>query len=159
MSTIRAAKLQDLPQILEVYAIARAFMARTGNPNQWGNTNPTRQTILTHIENGNLYVLEDEEIEGVFAFIPGEDPTYGYIEGQWQDDSPYAAIHCVASAGREKGMFPKLLAFCEARCSHLRIDTHRDNLVMQHVITKHGFRYRGVIYLANGDPRLAYERS
>jgi hypothetical protein len=29
---------------------------------------------------------------------------------------------------------------------------------MQHVVTKHGFVYRGVIYLADGNPRLAYEQ-
>jgi len=42
---------------------------------------------------------------------------------------------------------------------HLRIDTHRDNKIMQHNLTKHGFSYCGVIYLASGDERLAYQRS
>ena len=29
---------------------------------------------------------------------------------------------------------------------------------MQHLLEKHGFSYCGIIYLANGDPRLAYQR-
>ena len=33
--TIRMARLQDLPRILEIYAIARKFMAENGNPSQW----------------------------------------------------------------------------------------------------------------------------
>jgi hypothetical protein len=28
---------------------------------------------------------------------------------------------------------------------------------MQHVVEKHGFSRRGIIFLANGDPRIAYE--
>ena len=37
-------------------------------------------------------------------------------------------------------------------------DTHRDNTIMQHLITKHGFTYCGIILLANGDERLAYQK-
>ncbi len=37
-------------------------------------------------------------------------------------------------------------------------DTHRDNHIMQHNILKHGFQYCGVILLANGDERLAYQK-
>jgi hypothetical protein len=29
---------------------------------------------------------------------------------------------------------------------------------MQHVISKAGFRYCGIIYLASGDERLAYQK-
>lgn len=37
------------------------------------------------------------------------------------------------------------------------IDTHRDNKIMQHNITKHSFTYCGIIYLLSGDERLAYQ--
>ena len=32
---IRRAVPSDLPDILEIYAIARRFMAQAGNPDQW----------------------------------------------------------------------------------------------------------------------------
>lgn len=32
---IKKAQAGDLPRILEIYAYAREFMKRTGNPNQW----------------------------------------------------------------------------------------------------------------------------
>ena len=32
--------------------------------------------------------------------------------------------------------------------SNIRIDTHLDNRIMQHVIKKYGFTYCGIIYLA-----------
>lgn len=159
MLKIRPAAMDELPQIEAVYASAREFMAATGNPNQWGTTNPRRAVLEKHIDNANLYAVEQEgEICGAFAFIPGVDPTYGYIEGQWHSDSPYAAIHCVASNGRVKGLFTQILSFCEKRCAHLRIDTYKDNKIMQRVVEKHGFSYCGTIYLENGSPRMAYDR-
>ena len=38
----------------------------------------------------------------------------------------------------------------------IRIDTHRDNCIMKHILTKYGFTECGVIYLESGDPRDAY---
>ena len=35
---IRKATEEDFNRIMEIYAYARAFMAKTGNPNQWGPT-------------------------------------------------------------------------------------------------------------------------
>lgn len=157
---IRKARVDELGQIQAVYAYAREFMARTGNPNQWGKNNPTEDRIIAYIDNGHQYVMEqDGEIMGVFAFIPGADPTYGYIEGSWHSDTPYMTIHCVASSGKVKGMFAKVIEFCEQHSSHLRIDTYKDNLIMQKAIEKQGFSYCGIIYLANGSPRMAYDRT
>lgn len=49
------------------------------------------------------------------------------------------------------------MEYCKARVPHLRIDTHEDNAVMQHVIEKCGFKRCGIIYVSNGTPRIAYE--
>ena len=48
--------------------------------------------------------------------------------------------------------------FCSEKISHLRIDTHEDNIVMQHLIIKNGFRKCGIIHIADGSPRIAYEK-
>ena len=50
-----------------------------------------------------------------------------------------------------------IMEFCMERSRHLRVDTHRENHIMQHLLLKFGFRYRGIIYLQNGDERLAYQ--
>ena len=49
--------------------------------------------------------------------------------------------------------------FCFSHDANIRIDTHKDNLIMQHNIEKHGFTYCGIIYLASGDKRMAYQRN
>ncbi len=157
MYQIRKAKAADLFTIEKTYAYARSFMARTGNPNQWGTTNPKQEQLVQDIRDGNLYVLEDGAgIHGAFAFLLGEDPTYGYIEGAWHSAEPYGTLHRVASDG-SGGVFAAAVAYCRQRISHLRIDTHRDNKVMQHVIAKQGFKPCGIIYLADGSPRMAYD--
>ena len=156
---VRKAGEADLPAVLAIYEKARAYMARTGNPNQWGSANPPRSLLEADVARGTLYVHEEEgTVFGVFALMPGEDPTYGSIEGgAWLSAAPYRTIHRVASDGSRSGVFADTLAFCRRIEPHLRIDTHADNRIMQALVRKHGFRYCGVIHLANGDPRLAYE--
>ena len=40
---IRKAKLADLPRMMEIYAEARAYMRRNGNPTQWANGYPSEE--------------------------------------------------------------------------------------------------------------------
>ena len=49
------------------------------------------------------------------------------------------------------------IRYKEVRDASIRVDTHKDNHIMQHNIEKHGFTYCGIINLANGDERLATE--
>ena len=158
MYRIRKAGWEDFHRIQEIYALAREFMAKTGNPSQWGTNYPPAQMLQGDISRGNLFVVEDGAIHGVFAYFTEPDPTYSYIEsGAWLDDSPYGTIHRVAADG-SGGVFSAVLDFARAQNPHVRIDTHQDNQVMQHVLEKHGFVHTGIIYLEDGDPRIAYER-
>lgn len=134
-------------------------MKANGNPDQWRDTNPTEAVIISDIQNQNSYVMEQDGIIcGVFTFIIGEDPTYQTIEGKWKRDGVYGAIHRVASGGRTRGIFRRCLQFCETKISNLRIDTHRDNQIMRHLIEKYGFERCGIIYIADGSPRIAYQK-
>ena len=159
---IRLAKQQDLDAIEAVYTAARAYMAASGNPHQWGDDGyPHRDLLEYDIQLKRLYVIEENgEVHGVFAFMLGDDPTYGYIEdGQWPNQKPYGTIHRIASDGQIRGMFTKAFDFCRSRIDEIRIDTHHDNKTMQHVVAKHGFKRCGIIYLENGAPRIAYQYS
>ncbi len=156
---IRLADEKDLVKISEIYDIARDFMQKSGNPSQWVNGYPSKGVVLNDISNKNLYVMEEDVIVGVFAFIIGKDKTYDVIEqGEWFSDEPYGTIHRIASNGKRKGIFSAIVSFCEKRMWHLRIDTHRDNKIMQHLIDKHGFRKCGIIYTATNSPRIAFEK-
>lgn len=161
MFTVRPTLLSDVPRLKEIFADARAFMAENGNPSQWGDGYPHEEDILNDIRRGVSYVVVDGDVVvGTFAFILGEDPTYHIIEdGDWADDPrPYGTIHRLAAARGVHGVADACLRYCESKTDHLRADTHSDNRVLQHILTSRGFTYRGIIYVRNHSPRLAYQR-
>ena len=165
---IRKATYKDLPALMEIFRQARGIMRASGNMNQWNDSYPSEEIIRNDIAAGVCHVLCEEASSGgsegkiiaTMAFIPGPDPTYSVIyEGEWTDDSPYHVIHRIAVLEPGHGAARKLLdwGFTKARC--IRIDTHKDNVIMHHILQKYGFRHCGVILLANGDPREAYQYS
>ena len=156
---IRKSTEQDIPRMLEIFAIARRFMAETGNPNQWAETYPSNELLMNDINSGDSYVcLEDDKVVATFVLRGGNDPTYNIIyDGEWKNDNPYATIHRIASSGEVKGIFNHTMKFALQNYATIRIDTHRDNKVMQHTILKAGFSYCGIIHCWSGDERLAYQ--
>lgn len=157
---VRAAKSEELNEILEIYEGARAFMKKNGNPTQWGDDYPYPELIREDIALGRLYVIcEENEIFGVFAFINGRDADYDYIDGAWVNSLPYAAIHRVASAGKRGGMMAVCVEYCLGICSNLKIDTHEDNLPMQRSLERLGFTRCGKVYITRAGERIAYQLS
>ena len=157
---IRPAEEADIPAILPVLDAARRIMRESGNPHQWADAYPSADAIRKDIERGGGFVIEDAgKVVAYFAFLPSPEPTYDVIEGgRWLDDTlPYHVIHRIASYPDTHGVFADVIAWSLARERNLRIDTHRDNRIMQHCLQKAGFRYCGIIYLVNGDERLAYQ--
>lgn len=156
--TIRPATPEDFPALERIYARARSFMKEAGNPTQWPSSYPSAEQLQSDLAKEALYVVEQNgTVVGVFALVPGEDPTYREIDGAWHADAPYATIHRVASDGSCRGIAQACFEFCKKRYSYLRIDTHADNLPMQAVIQKAGFRPCGTIIIEDGTPRIAFD--
>lgn len=171
---IRKATYEDVPELMEVFRRAREIMRESGNLNQWNDGYPSEDIVRKDIDEGVCYVLCEtdmtdggrtditckERIIATMAFIPGPDPTYAKIyEGQWIDDSPYYVIHRIAAAEPGNNAAATLLTWAFTQTGNIRIDTHKDNVIMQHILDKQGFAHCGMIYLANGDPREAYQQS
>ncbi len=163
---IRKSTLADLETVMASYAHARAFMAAHGNPRQWGpNRWPPESLIREDIRAGKSYVCENDagRVVGTFFFTQGQDvePTYADIEdGAWLDVSPYGVVHRIASDGTQKGVGTYCLNWAYAQCGHIRIDTHGDNIVMQNLLNKLGYRRCGTIYVPQDNaPRIAFEKS
>lgn len=161
---IRHTTEQDFERVMEIYAYARTFMEETGNPNQWGPTNwPPEDLIHEDIRVGKSYVcVENGKVIGTFYLNFGEDiePTYRVIEeGSWKDDSPFGVVHRIAGDGSVPGIGTFCLNWAFEQCGHLKIDTHTDNVVMQNLLKKLGFTYRGIIHVVEDNyPRFAYEK-
>ncbi|MDO5026642.1 MAG: N-acetyltransferase [Tissierellia bacterium] len=155
---IRQASVRDLERLYEIFSYAKKFMRENNNPKQWSGDYPGKK-FLDEINQGIVYVLEDRGyIYGVFLLNIGTDPSYSYIEGAWlKDETPYGTIHRVASDGSRRGVFKEIVDFSLEKINQLRIDTHEDNHIMQGAILSMDFKYCGIIYLENGDKRLAYQ--
>ena len=158
---IREARPTDMTDIMKVMDAAKKIMRQSGNMHQWGEGYPSEAVIMADMERNGGFVIEDDgKTVGYFAFLSSPEPTYAKIdEGKWlNDELPYHVVHRIASYPDVHGIFSNIMDFCFSKDQNIRIDTHRDNAIMQHNIAKHGFTYCGIIYLANGDERLAYQK-
>ena len=156
---IRPATPADLPALRPVFEAAKGIMRADGNHDQWATPGfPDDSLLLRDIARGGGFVIESVIPIAYFALLPSPEPTYDRIDGAWLTDAPYGVIHRMASYPDVHGIFSAVLEFAAARYAHLRIDTHRDNHIMQHLIEKHNFTYCGIIWLEDGTERLAYER-
>lgn len=158
---IREARLTEMADIMKVMDAAKKIMRLSGNMHQWGEGYPSEAVIMADIERNGGFVIEDDgKTVGYFAFLASPEPTYAKIyEGHWLDDEqPYHVVHRIGSYPDAHGIFSSIMDFCFSKDPNIRIDTHRDNHIMQHNIANHDFTYCGIIYLANGDERLAFQK-
>ena len=101
--------------------------------------------------------------------VSGPELSYADIDGAWLNDQPYCAFHrvCVEESLKGRGIAAQLFSHSEdyARSqgfTNVRIDTHPDNISMQHALAKSGFTYCGRLVLKEGpeagDPRIGYQK-
>ena len=161
---LRTATPADVEAILHLIALAREHLRRLGI-DQWQGPYPGREAILEDIGQGAGYVLERAGVAGYVAILPGEEPTYRQIEGAWLQQGPYCTLLSVVADTRRRGqgLGASLLAEAAALAQKgaveaLRVDTHRANTPMRHLLEKQGFVPCGQITLADGAPRVAYEK-
>lgn len=165
---LRRSTMADLPMIEEIIADGRQALKDAGST-QWQDGNPTKETLKDDIKQRHSWVLlVNGQVAGVATLLPGPEDDYRTITGgHWADDSDdYVTIHRVAISSHFRGqhlssfMFSDLLTVGqELGYTNFRIDTHEQNQVMQHLIKKFGFHYRGTVTVDDQlDPnRVAFE--
>ncbi len=157
---VRLAEEKDINKIIDIYTNAVKFMRSYGNDKQWINGYPGLEDINIDILNKNLYVVENNDIIGVFALVFGKDESYDKIyDGNWINDNlPYATIHRIANNGEYKGILSIATNYALTKINNIRIDTHEINIPMIKSIQKNGYKKCGTIYLKkDGSPRLVYQ--
>lgn len=161
MKTIRLSTFNDVSLILQMFDHSRQIMRSNGNTFQWPDGYPTAEMVLRDIERQASHIIEEDgRAVGTFALVVGIDPTYLEIEeGAWKDDSrPYGTIHRLACMPGTKGIADCCFDYCQQQINNLRADTHEANKILQHILDKHGFEYCGIIHIADGTPRKAYQK-
>ena len=165
----RVAKMEHLDKICEITEDAKKQLKNLGL-DQWQSGYPSREIWEKDIENRCAYLaVEEDQIQGAFAFQVTPDPSYRVIDGKWLADGSYASIHrvCVADGCKGKGVAGQMFAYGfglakKAGFGSVRIDTHPGNLPMQHALKKAGFVACGEIRLVGGceagNVRIGFER-
>jgi len=160
--------LKDLPTIMNIIGDAQRYLANLGI-DQWQDGYPDETQIKLDIKNKDSYVvLSDlEEVMGTTVFTTKTETTYQHIKGGWitNNATKHGTIHrlAVSNQYRKLGLAKFVFDECEQqlkimKIESLRIDTHEENKGMQHLLKQLSYTYCGVINLANGDKRLAYEK-
>lgn len=162
----RRSTIKDLEDILDIISQAQKYLKQAG-VDQWQNGYPNRETIKGDIEAKSSYVLvTDNKIVATAAVSFDGEKTYKTIyEGCWLSGKPYAVIHRIAVESSIKGnglasvIIEETKKLCYERgIDSIRVDTHENNLSMQNFLKKNAFKYCGIIYLEDGNKRLAFEK-
>jgi predicted GNAT superfamily acetyltransferase len=163
---LRKGEKKDIEQILLIIEDAKEALKSMGI-DQWQNGYPNREIIEKDINSSEAYVLEEEgqvKAYGILTF-GGEESYNSIYDGEWLSQEIYGTIHRIAVKSNEKGrgISHKFLGSMEKICidkeiKSIKIDTHRDNKIMQNILTKNNYTYCGIIYLQDGSERLAYEK-
>ncbi|MCI1985180.1 MAG: GNAT family N-acetyltransferase [Lactobacillus sp.] len=163
---VRPGNTADVPAIMTIIESARTFLADQ-KINQWQGTYPDVAAVEEDIANEtNRVLVVDGQVAGTASLIDGPDPFYRRIDGEgWQGKGPYMMIHRFALDGRVRGqqlsrffMSNLISEAYAAGYRDLRIDTHAQNKIMQHVIVGNGYQFRGIVYLDEPVPeRNAYQ--
>ncbi|MDO4903009.1 MAG: N-acetyltransferase [Limosilactobacillus sp.] len=154
---LRKATMEDFDQIMDILRDGRNQLAEQGI-DQWQGDYPNADVVKEDIENGwgVLAQSDDEQTVGYVAVVDGPDTSYDTMKGKWLVETEnYVVLHRVAVHSKHTGhgyaskLFIAVIDYIHDHrkdVETMRIDTHEDNKIMQHLITKHGFEKVGEVY-------------
>ncbi|UUX32839.1 N-acetyltransferase [Fundicoccus culcitae] len=164
---IRKTRPEEAETVATIFDHGRSIQRATGNHDQWNNGYPNVAVVLDDIAKNESYVCVSDATEldlfptetllATFCLQKGIDPTYVNIDGAWLNEEPYVTIHRVSTNGKLKGVGRQAIEWVMQHNDNIRIDTHEKNTPMRRLVDSLGFTYCGIIYLADGSPRLAYQ--
>lgn len=169
---MRPATVDDVPAIVATLEAGRALLAADGIDQWQDGAGPDVDLVTSDVARGwGRVFLIGGQVAATAALIDEPEPAYDQVvEGAWQvrgdAAAPYATIHRVAVAPAFRGMhvaqrfYARLIEEARARgFAEIRVDTHADNVRMQHVITSAGFTRACTVLIGNNpkDLRWAYQ--
>lgn len=162
----RKAVQTDIKYAMNIIEQAQSYFKKHGI-NQWQNNYPNIGTIKNDINNGESYVLlkENNIVATVAVSFNGEKNYETIYEGNWLTSGEFAVIHRIAVDNSYKGLglATKIIKNVEKlslnnEVHSIKIDTHEENISMQNLLKKNGFKYCGIIYLEDKSKRIAFEK-
>ncbi|WP_314023745.1 GNAT family N-acetyltransferase [Gemella sanguinis] len=165
---LRKAKSTEIEKVMSVIEDGVKFLKQQGI-NQWQHGSPGRSDVENDIKQEASYVYElDGEIVAT-AMLNTYDADYEKYPTIWTKCSNYLVIHRLAikKEYRSQGVGHKfmndiILFAKENSVEYIRIDTHKDNVIMRKYLSKNSFKELGKIKLSmknslDDKERIAYE--
>lgn len=154
MIIFRKATENDILPAVEIMTDAIRRLGDEGI-DQWQHGYPNRQRLEQDVEEGIGWVLcENNEVVAYGALVFTGEPAYAEItDGEWlTSEGDYAVVHrmCVKQGLTCRGYGRRFMTEAERVAAQskrsMRVDTHADNKVMQHLMPSMGYTYCGIIY-------------
>ena len=162
---LRKVSIEEKHVAMEIIDMAKLHLREQGI-DQWQDGYPNLDSIRADIiaERG-YFILEGDEAVGYMCLDFEGEPVYSQLDGKWQSDGKYAALHrlAVSDNGRGKGYGKMAFQLAEEYCkkqgiNSIRVDTKDTNPKMRHVITSNGYKYCGDVYYETSGERMAFEK-
>ena len=149
---IRAATLNDVPQIMQLMAAVVPLMNAAGNF-QWDAAYPNAVVFENDIKLNQLWVADDNgDVAGIAAITTDQEPEYSAVG--WDLSETAIVVHRLAVSihHQGKGIAAMLMKQAETEAvkrgiSVLRIDTNSANKATRQLFPKLGYEYAGEIGL------------
>ena len=164
---IRKATMADLDVVVDILRDGRNQLAERG-VDQWQGDYPNDTHVKEDIENGYAYIVkaDDGQTVGTLAIVEAPDHFYDKLNGEWLINTEnYVVIHRVAIHSRHAGkgyaskLFLSLVEYLETErpeIKSIRLSTNENNMAMQRIATKSGFKKVGTLHGAFRPSELSY---
>ena len=164
---IRKATMADLDVVVDILRDGRNQLAERG-VDQWQGDYPNVNHVKEDIENGYAYLVkaDDGQTVGTLAIVEAPDHFYDKLNGEWLINTEnYVVIHRVAIHSRHAGkgyaskLFLSLIEYLETErpeIKSIRLSTNENNMAMQRIATKSGFKKVGTLHGAFRPSELSY---
>ncbi|MGL5380304.1 GNAT family N-acetyltransferase [Clostridium sp.] len=157
MKEFRLANLNDLDELNKI------LIDLVENKHEgfgWTKKYPNREIFKRDIENGEFYVLVDNELNSsiVGGVVLNKDEDINYKNIKWSSDEEALVIHRLFTSYKFKGsgygkiMMDKIKEKAKKESiEYIRLDTFSKNVIAQNLYKKEGFKYMGNINLEGKD--------
>ena len=165
---LRKANSTEIEEIMSVIEDGKEFLKQQGI-NQWQHGSPGCSDVENDIKQETSYVYElDGEIVGT-AMLNTYDADYEKYPTIWTKCNNYLVIHrlsvkkeCRSQGVSHKFMNDIILFAKENSVEYIRIDTHKDNVIMRKYLSKNNFKELDEIKLSmknslDDKERITYE--
>lgn len=164
MLKLRKITLEEVSIAMDIINMAKKHLKEQGI-DQWQSGYPDLECLNQDaIDEKGFFVVDENEILAYLCIDFDGEPAYDTLQGTWGTDESYVVVHRMAFSenARGKKLSGKVFSLVEELSKQygiasFRVDTDNGNKKMQHILKKHGFFYRGIIWFDNSE-KIAFDK-